>query len=346
MFGAYVVRRTLTGLLMYVVMVFVYSALFNDVADRTLRSQVEEQVQQEVSRLKGVTPAQLQAVIAEKRRDRLAGYHLDEPLAPRIFWRALRTLAFDFGNAVTLKASDGDRLVTAVILEALPRTILLFSTQVVLTTLLGVALGLRMAQRPGGPLDRLSSSLTMVTNGLPSWWLGMIAIMVFSYGIPLFPSGGLHANPVPTGIAGPLDLMWHLALPLLTLVALGVWPTGYLTRNIVLSTLQEDFVMAARARGISERRVLFGHTQRTSLPAIVTLAVLGLFASVAGNIIVEGIFGWPGIGKLYFVAVEQNDVPVLMATLSFETFVNMLGFILLDLAYGFLDPRIRTGGRP
>jgi peptide/nickel transport system permease protein len=236
--------------------------------------------------------------------------------------------------------------VTAVILEALPRTILLFSTQVVLTTLLGVALGLYMAQKPGGILDRVSSSLTMITNGLPSWWLGMIGIMVFSYGIPLFPSGGLQSNPVPGGIAGTLDLLWHLSLPLLTLVILGVWSTGYLTRNIVLSTLQEDFVMAARARGIAERRVLFGHTLRTSLPAIVTLAVLGLFSSVAGNIIVEGIFGWPGIGKLYFVAVEQNDVPVLMATLSFETFVNMIGFILLDLAYGFLDPRIRAGGRP
>jgi peptide/nickel transport system permease protein len=81
------------------------------------------------------------------------------------------------------------------------------------------------------------------------------------------------------------------------------------------------------------------------MPAIMTLAVLGLFASVAGNIIVEGIFGWPGIGNLYFIAVQQNDVPVLMATLAIETLVNMLGFVLLDLIYGFLDPRIRIGGR-
>jgi len=346
MFGAYVVRRILYGLLMYVVMVFVFSALFNNVADRTLRSQIEEQIQQEASRLKGVTEGQLANVIAEKRRSKLAQYHLEDPLPSRIFWRAVRTLAFDFGNAVTIKASNGDRRVTAVMLEALPRTILLFSTQVVLTTLLGVALGLYMAQKPGGLLDRVSSSLTMITNGLPSWWLGMLAIMAFSYAVPLFPSGGLHSNPVPTGFAGPLDLLWHLSLPLLTLVALGVWGTGYLTRNIVLSTLQEDFVMAARARGITERRVLFGHTLRTSLPAIVTLAVLGLFSSVAGNIIVEGIFGWPGIGKLYFVAVEQNDVPVLMATLSFQTLFNMVGFVLLDLTYGLLDPRIRAGGRP
>ena len=102
--------------------------------------------------------------------------------------------------------------------------------------------------------------------------------------------------------------------------------------------------MAARARGIPERRVLFGHCLRTSLPAILTLAVLSLFSSIAGNIIVEGVFGWPGIGNLYFIAVQQSDIPVLMGTLSIETFINMLGFVLLDFIYGFLDPRIKTGG--
>jgi len=202
-----------------------------------------------------------------------------------------------------------------------------------------------MAQRPNGLLDRVSSGLTMITNGLPAGWLGMIAIMIFSYAVPIFPSGGLHSNPAPQGLAGFVDFLWHLSLPLLTLVLLTVWGTGYLTRNIVLSNLQEDYVMAARARGISERRVLFGHTLRTAMPAIMTLAVLGLFSSIAGNIIVEGIFGWPGIGKLYFVAVQANDVPILMATLSIETLFNMLGFILLDIIYGFLDPRIKVGGK-
>ena len=103
--------------------------------------------------------------------------------------------------------------------------------------------------------------------------------------------------------------------------------------------------MAARARGVPERLVLFSHTLRSSMPAIMTLAILGLFGSIADNIIVEGIFGWPGIGNLYFVAVQQNDVPVLMATLAIETLINMGGFVLLDIVYGLLDPRIKTGGR-
>jgi len=169
-------------------------------------------------------------------------------------------------------------------------------------------------------------------------------IMAFSYALPIFPSGGLRSNPAPIGIMAAADILRHLALPLATLVFLGVWGSAYLIRNIVLSSLQEDYVMAARARGIPERRVLFGHCLRTSLPAILTLAVLSLFSSIAGNIIVEGVFGWPGIGNLYFIAVQQSDIPVLMGTLSIETFINMLGFVLLDFIYGFLDPRIKTGG--
>jgi peptide/nickel transport system permease protein len=344
-YRTFVLKRLLYGALMYIIMVCVYSTLFNNVADATMRAQIEEEIRGEATRLRNVTAEQLPALMDVKRQMKLNQYHLNEPLPRRIFWRAVRTLLFDFGNATTIKASNGDRLVRGIIFEALPRTIVLFTSAVLLTTILGVALGLYMAQRPNGALDRFSSAVTMITNGLPSWWLGMIAIMAFSYAVPVFPSGGLHSNPAPSGLAGVMDFLWHLSLPLLTLVLLGVWGTGYVTRNIVLSTLQEDYVMAARARGIPERRVLFGHTLRTALPAIMTLAVLGLFASIAGNIIVEGIFGWPGIGNLYFIAVQQNDVPVLMATLAIETLVNMLGFVLLDLIYGILDPRIKVGGR-
>jgi peptide/nickel transport system permease protein len=345
LFGNYILKRVLYGFLMYVVMVFVYSALFNNIADKTLRGQIEEQLNGEVRLLRNVTEEQLHAFISQRREAKLHQYHLNEPLVNRIFWRAVRTLQFDYGNATTMKAANGDRLVVNIILEALPRTIVLFSTEVILTTLLGVALGLYMAQRPNGLLDRFSSAVTMISNGLPSWWLGLIMIMAFSYGLPLFPSGGLHVIPAPHGWAGFVDFLWHLSLPLITLVLLSVWGTGYLTRNIVLSNLQEDYVMAARARGVAERNVLFGHTLRTALPAIMTLAVLGLFSSIAGNIIVEGVFGWPGIGNLYFQAVQQNDVPILTATLAIETLFNMFGFVLLDLIYGLLDPRIKVGGR-
>jgi peptide/nickel transport system permease protein len=330
---------------MYVVMIFTYSALFNKVAEETVRAQIEEELAQEGVKHRNVTPEKLQSIIAEQRAIKMHQHHLDRSYVFRVFWRSIDTLGFDFGNSSLMKAPDGDRSVLAIIGDALPRTIVLFTSEVALVTVLGVMLGLYAARRPNGLLDRSISMITMLTNGMPAWWLGMLMIMFFSYAVPIFPSGGLQSNPAPVGIAAVLDFLWHLSLPLATLVFLGVWGTAYLIRNIVLSNLQEDYVMAARARGIPEGRILFGHTLRTAMPAIMTMAILGLFSSIAGNIIVEGIFGWPGIGNLYFIAVQQNDVPVLMGTLAIETFINMLGFVLLDLIYGLLDPRIKAGGR-
>jgi peptide/nickel transport system permease protein len=345
MYRSYLLKRVIYGLLMYVVMIFTYSALFNKVAEETVRAQIEEQVAQEAIKYKNVTPQKLQSIIAEHRALKIRQFHLDQPYALRVLWRSIDTLTFNFGNSTIMKAPNGDRSVIVIIGEALPRTIVLFTSEVVLVVILGVVLGLYAARRPNGPLDKTISMVTMITNGLPAWWLGMLMIMFFSYAVPIFPSGGLHTNPAPQGFAAFLDFLWHLSLPLITLVFLGVWSSAYLIRNIVLSNLQEDYVMAARARGIPERKVLFGHTLRSSMPAIMTLAILSLFSSIAGNIIVEGIFGWPGIGNLYFIAVQQNDVPVLMGTLAIETFINMLGFVLLDLVYGLLDPRIKVGGK-
>ena len=344
MYSRYLIKRSIYGLLMYAVMIFTYSALFNKVAEETLRAQIEEEVAQAAIQYKNLSADRLQAIIASERAAKIHRHHLDQSYALRVFWRARDSLAFDFGDSTIMRAPNGDRSVAGIIGEALPRTILLFTSEVILVVVLGVVLGLYAARKPNGLLDRSISTITMITNGLPSWWLGMLMIMAFSYALPIFPSGGLHSNPAPTGIMAAADILRHLALPLATLVFLGVWGSAYLIRNIVLSSLQEDYVMAARARGIPERRVLFGHSLRTSLPAILTLAILSLFSSIAGNIIVEGVFGWPGIGNLYFIAVQQSDIPVLMGTLSIETFINMLGFVLLDFIYGFLDPRIKTGG--
>ena len=344
MYSRYLIKRSIYGLLMYAVMIFTYSALFNKVAEETLRAQIEEEVAQAAIQYKNLSADRLQAIIASERAAKIHRHHLDQSYALRVFWRARDSLAFDFGDSTIMRAPNGDRSVVGIIGEALPRTILLFTSEVILVVVLGVVLGLYAARKPNGLLDRSISTITMITNGLPSWWLGMLMIMAFSYALPIFPSGGLRSNPAPIGIMAAADILRHLALPLATLVFLGVWGSAYLIRNIVLSSLQEDYVMAARARGIPERRVLFGHSLRTSLPAILTLAILSLFSSIAGNIIVEGVFGWPGIGNLYFIAVQQSDIPVLMGTLSIETFINMLGFVLLDFIYGFLDPRIKTGG--
>jgi peptide/nickel transport system permease protein len=346
MYSKFVLKRVMYGVVMYIVMITTFSILFNSVAEQTLYSQIEEQITQQIRKYNNMNKEQLAQIASDMRLRKIKQYHLDEPIVSRIFFRTVDTLMFNYGISTTIKAGNGDREVLKIELAYLPNTLILFTTQVLLTIVIGIPMGLWAARKPNGFLDRMTSSISMITAGLPAWWMGLIMIMAFAYGpLGIFPSGGIHVNPAPEGWDGVLDYLWHLSLPLLTLVLLSIWSTAYVVRNIVLGNLQEDYVMAARARGIPERFVLLGHTLRTSMPAILTIVVLSLFGSISGNIVFEGIFGWPGLGKLYWVAIGVNDIPVLMGTLAISTLINIVGFILLDIIYGWLDPRIKVGGK-
>lgn len=347
MYGKYVLKRIGYMILIYIIVIFIYSTLFNTVMEQTLEAQIKEQVQKEFMALSdsNMTPKQLDAWKQERMKGLLESYHLNEPVLNRIFWRAIEVLTFDFGKSTIIKASDGTQDVLKIVAEKIPRTLLLFTTAIAINLFVGITLGIKKAQKPGGKLDQSTSIMTMVVYGMPRWWLGMIMIMFLVFTIPIFPSGGLHSIPPPTGIAYYLDVLWHLILPVLTLVIIGFWGTAYITRNIVLGTLQEDYIMSARARGLPESKVLYGHTLRSAAPPIATMAVMALLGSLAGDLIFEGIFSWPGMGNLYWIAVQQNDIPVLLGNLAFTTILYLAGLVLLDVIYGFLDPRIKVGGR-
>lgn len=345
MYRGYAVRRIANGVGIYVVLMFLFSLLFNTANETTARAQIDESVRAEASRLRGMNAGQLSAFIQKRTRDKIHAYRLDRPFFERVFFRTVDTLTFNLGLSTIVKSSRGDREVAKIVMEVMPRTVLLFTTAIFFEVGFGIWLGLKKAQRAGGLMDKATSVATMAVYGMPTWWLGMIMIMLFAYVIPIFPSGGMHSLPPPQGPAGFIDLLYHMALPLLTLLLVGFWGVALLTRNIVLGILQEDYIMAARARGLPERSVLFGHVMRTAAPPIATITLLSLLASVAGNIVFEGIFGWPGMGNLYWIAVEQNDIPVLMGLLAVTTGLYVGGLALLDLLYGLLDPRIKTGGR-
>ncbi len=339
---AYAARRVLHGLVMYLVMALAYSLVFNGIAEKSLRAQAEEDVARIMRGAVNLDAAGYQSLMEETRRAKLRQYHLDDSWALRVAWRALEIMSFQFGRSTGLKSTTGDSHVVAIVVEALPNTLFLFGTEALLVLLVGGYLGLRAARKPGGWLDRLASVLPMVFNGFPAWWVGMLALTLFSYAIPLFPSGGIHANPAPGGWAGILDYLWHMLLPLLTIVGLNLWGTAWLIRNLLADAYSKDFIAFARARGLPEFRVGM-HAIAVVGPAIATLALLGLVQSISGNILVEGIFNWPGLGSLYFSAVQQSDVPVLMAILSLQTALNLAALVLLDLSYAWLDPRIKTG---
>ncbi|GAB4114743.1 MAG: ABC transporter permease [Candidatus Caldatribacteriota bacterium] len=346
MYWRYCLKRIIYGLITFIILIFIFSALFNTTMEKTLKSQIEEEIRAETLKMDTkMTPEEITHFIAERRTFKMHLYHLDKPIWNRIVWRAINVLSLNFGKATIMKSSAGETDVWEIISECLPRTILLFTTAICINIILGLLLGLKKAQKAGGFMDKLTSIGTMVVYGMPSWWLGMLVIMFFAYQLRLFPSGSLHSIPPPTGLAYYIDLLYHMALPVLTLVVIGFWGSSYLIRNIVLGILQEDYIMATRTRGIPERKVLYGHAMRTAAPPIVTMALLSLLASVGGNIIFEGIFSWPGLGNLYWISIEQNDIPVLMGNLFITTALYMAGLVVLDLVYGFLDPRIKVGGR-
>ncbi|MDD4903386.1 MAG: ABC transporter permease [Candidatus Bipolaricaulis sp.] len=349
MYWKYAVRRVFYAFLMFAVIVFIFSALFNSVADRVLRSQIQETVNGESRArarvMQNRDPNEFLVWKEQRKAELYRLYHLDEPLMSRIFWRTIDTVTFRLGQSTIIRSSAGSQSVMTIVTERIPRTLLLFGTVSLIDLILGIILGMRKARKAGGLMDKATSVGTMVVYGMPAWWLGMLLIMFFAFTIPLFPSGAMHSTPPPEGIGYTLDLMYHMILPVMTLVVLGFWGIAYIARNIVLGTLQEDFIMSARARGISERRVLFGHTLRAAAPPIVTMAVLGLLGSLFGAIIYEGIFSWPGMGSLYWQSVQQNDIPVLMGNLSMTTGIYIAGLAFLDLIYGFLDPRVKVGGK-
>jgi peptide/nickel transport system permease protein len=264
----------------------------------------------------------------------------------RVLNRTWSALTLQLGTSTQIKSAAGETEVMTIIAERIPRTLLLFGVVAAIDIVAGVWLGMRKARKAGKLMDRSTDIVTMIVFGLPTWWLGMLLIMIFAFAIPIFPSGAMHMSPPPESSLGYfLDLLYHLVLPVFTLVILGFWGRAYITRNIVLSTLQEDFIMSARARGLSERRILFGHTLRAAAPPIVTMSLLALLGSVGGALIFEGIFSWPGLGNLYWVAVQQNDIPVLMGNLTVTTALYIGGLAFLDLIYGFLDPRVKVGGK-
>ncbi len=310
MYWRYVLKRIMIGLIIYMLIIFIYSVLFN--------------VMFAVNNF----------------------YFLEGSIRPKIFTSWFDTLTFNYGQSNVIRSFKGETDVLKIVLERIPNTLLLFTSSIIIDIFFGIWLGIKKAQKAGGFMDKTTSIITMVFYGLPSWWVGLVMIMLFAFIFPLFPSSGILSVPPPeTFLKRIWDIMYHMFLPVITLVFLNFWARAYLTRNIVLVSLQEDYIMSARARGIPERSVLYGHALRTSAPPILTMSILSLINSFSGALVFEGIFSWPGMGNLYWAAVQMNDIPVLLGNLSITTLIYIFGMILLDLVYGFLDPRIKIDGK-
>ncbi|MDD4903430.1 MAG: ABC transporter permease [Candidatus Bipolaricaulis sp.] len=350
-FWRFVTVRVLSFLFTYGVLVYAFCALL----DAQLVTQVGQtlywdtsQIAQQMLGSGDISQEDYKDALQEMYRQARHERGFDLPLVVRIHARAMRILRFDFGRTATGVAIlyRQDAPVLSVIGEFAAPTVVLFTGAFVIQMLLGVLVGVRNANHPGSFPDRATTFLATATMSVPPAAAAMFAVLLFVFAVPIAPSTPFLFHPPSVGHGiGPwiLSLLSHLALPFLTVVALTVWGTAHIVRNLNLGVLQDDFISAARARGIPESRVLYRHGLRTSAPPIVTLAVTGLFASLWGSFLVEPIFQWQGIGSLFLVAIRSNDITMLLALLVLVTGATQLGHVVLDLIYGRLDPRIKVG---
>jgi peptide/nickel transport system permease protein len=265
-------------------------------------------------------PMDIQAKDVNEFRERLG---FNDPLAvqyARFLGAALRG---DFGESLRYR-----RDALGLVLERLPATLLLAGTAMALTLVVAVPLGVLSAVRRDGMLDHVGTLVTVLGQATPGFWLGLMLIYVFAVQLRWLPTGGIG------GVA-------HLVMPAVVLAAFYAARVARLTRSAVLDTLNEDYVLTARAKGLAETRVIGKHTLRNSAIPIVTLAGLEAGQLLGGAVVTETIFAWPGLGRLTVQALLNRDFPVVMAAVSFTSIVYTLMNLLVDLAYGWLDPRVR-----
>ena len=335
------------GVLMATLLVTI--ALVGSNMDNILKQSVAFEIRQQIADNKALvenfkSPEELDSFITTQIDQRIKALGLDEPWysPPRLGLSLYKILVLDFGHATFLTSDSGSSNVKDILLEKLPRTILLFTTATVIISLLGIFLGALSGSKINSKVDRMTSTFAVVSSSFPVWWIGMLMIFVFAFAYQIFPARATPLIPVTDpGYVGAL--LYHMTLPLVTLVLIGFGSWAYLVRNFLIGILQEDFIMAKRAAGIPERKIIYTHALKNAAPPIVTVLALSLSGSLGGAVITEAVFDWPGMGRLYFEAISVLDLPVIIGATYVLTAFFLASIFLADILYGYFDPRVRTG---
>jgi len=282
-----------------------------------------------VGQMGGATPE----MIAQIRAD----YGLDRPLVTQLLVYVGKMVTGNLGFSFHFNEP-----VAALIFRRVPATALLVLAALALAIPVGIALGVVSAQRPRGLTSLAVTGLSLVGYALPAFWTGIMLLLLFAYTIPLFPSFGMRtAGLRGTGVlAVAADASWHLVLPALTLASIYLAQYSRLTRASMREELQADYIRTARSKGVSEAMVVYRHALKNAVLPVVTVVGLQFGQILAGAVIVETVFSWPGLGQLAFQSILRRDHPLLLGILFFSTGMVVVVNILTDMAYRWLDPRI------
>jgi len=267
------------------------------------------------------------------RAQLLHQWGFDRPLLEQYGRWLLRAAQGNWGTSIVHHRSAG-----AVLLGALPYTLLLGGAALLIEVAVALPLGVLAARRRGGAADHLLRVGSLLLYALPTFWLGLMALLLFAYRWPLFPAG--HTGDAG-GSGGAGELLRHLALPALVLGVSGAGALLRLVRGSLLAALPDEPLRAARARGLSEARVVWVHGLRRAAAPLLQLLGLSLPALLGGALVIEVVFSWPGLGRIAYLAVLTRDLPLVIACTTWSAALVVLGGLLADLATTAVDPRQR-----
>jgi peptide/nickel transport system permease protein len=283
-----------------------------------------------------------QNYIYNQIKSKIHAQGLDEPwYSPKSLGiKLFKTMTLDLGNALFLTSNAGSQKVSNIILEKLPNTILLFTTSTIIITFIGMYLGAFSASRAGLLIDRFTSASAIFSISVPTFFIGMIMIIVFAYIYHIFPS---RATPLtaPNDPYYIFDLLYHMTLPLITLILVGFGAWAYTVRYYVINVFNEDFIAAKRAQGISERKITYSHALKNAAPPTFTSVALSLSGSLGGAFLIEIVFNWPGMGLLAFNAINVMDTPVIIGLTYIGTLIFVVTMFIVDLMSQYFDPRVK-----
>lgn len=270
-------------------------------------------------------------------------YGYNETTLTRYGMYMYNMLTFEFGISFSRAQEVWD-----ILGDRIPRTMLLFGSATILAYLIGIYLGALIAWKRGGVLDGSTVVVSLVFYNMPSFWIGLIFLVVFASELDWFPlTGWYDETDVIFGLEPGsalfkvLDISWHMFLPMLVLLLLSLAGTVLLMRTAMLDVIGENYMITAKAIGLPERKVLFRHGARNAMLPVVTSFIIAFVFAIGGAVVLENVFSFPGMGALYIQALFQLDFPVAEATLYIITLMVLLGNFVADMLYSYLDPRVR-----
>jgi len=289
-------------------------------------------------------PDQLKALVDAMVQNQIHVLGLDQPFFPkRSFQYLSNAMTLQLGWAEHMVSDAGSRTVGLILLERLPYTLVLFGTANLLLFFLTLFIALFLSRRYGSFLDKATIALAP-SSSAPGWFYGLFLILIFAAVLKLLPWGGLVDAPVPATTMGyGLSVAKHMILPVIAVVASTFFASIYAWRTFFLIYSSEDYVELAKAKGLSSQEVDMRYVLRPTLPPIIANFLLVLITMWMGQIVLETVFQWPGVGRVFYQAIQFNDTPVLIGVIVIFGYLLAVTVFALDFVYAVVDPRVRVG---